>query len=71
MPGNTRYFWFPVVAGYNDIQMAFLHAPVNEQKYQNMLSLIDYQLVHGTVPSLIHDIVLIEESDTSPLIMTG
>ena len=56
----------------NDIQMTdttempFLLAPVNEQEYQNMLNSIDYQLVHSTAPSQIHDIALTEESNTFP-----
>ena len=56
----------------NDIQMTdntkmpFLLAQVNKQEYQNMLNSIDYQLVHSTAPSHIHDIALTEESDTFP-----
>ena len=56
----------------NDIQMTgntempFLLALVNEQEYQDMLSSIDYQLIHSTAPSHIHDIALTEESDTFP-----
>ena len=47
-------------------EMPFLLAPVNEQEYQNMLNSIDYQLVHSTAPSHIHDIALTEESNTFP-----
>ena len=47
-------------------KMPFLLAQVNKQEYQNMLNSIDYQLVHSTAPSHIHDIALTEESDTFP-----
>ena len=50
----------------NNTEMPFLLAPVNEQEYQNMLNSIDYQLVHSTAPSHIHDIALTEESNTFP-----
>ena len=49
-----------------DAEIPFLLAHIDEQGYQNMLSSIDYRIVHSTAPSYILDIALTEESDTFP-----